>query len=298
MTWVKLDASYFYDPKVERVSPLAELLFVRGLCHAKQHLTDGVISRRALNGLSPDDDGDPLAPERLATELVRAGLWTEVLETDPVTRVTRVTAWRVTAWASHNEPADKVREKRAAEVRRVQAWREAKKSAPKGRETPGRDEPLRAYDTRSLRDSETETETETDSLSHDDETRTRPAPPAELEREHRIDAALGLLADADVAAAQNVRNPRALREAALKTRRRDDLAQLERLALEDPSLRPEELAAAILAPNGPQAPRGARVGPCELCGVDWRDPGHLRAHAEAIAGLDRPPLTAIAGGRA
>lgn len=303
MTWVKLDASYYFDPKVERVSPLAELLFVRGLCHAKAHLTDGLISPRALAGIAPEDydaDGDRIAPERLAAELVRTGLWVEERDEG------RLTGWRVAAWLEHNEPADAVRAKRTAEAERVRAYRADK---ARGR-TRVRNESVRAYANESVRASEESREdAEESSLPHDDDTSTPSTAPASLEREHLIDAALRILAEHDTNSAKRVDNRRAYKATALRNRRAEDLDELERLADEHPDATPQDLADAILSAHHAQTAHepghGARSGPCDLCGLDWQDAGHGRAHAEAIAGLHpseqpaaRPNLTAIAGGRA
>jgi hypothetical protein len=304
MTWVKLDASYFFDPKVERLSPLAELLFVRGLCHAKAHLTDGIISRRALAAIAPEDydeDGDRIAPERLVAELVGTGLWAEVRDEG----ATRVTAWVVTAWHAHNDPAERVKAKRVAEVERVKAWREGKKkTAPKDiapGQAPVDDEALRAYQNRSLRDSETETETETETektLSLADGERTtkrRGSSSRSSERERSVEEAVAELAARDLRRATSVRNPRAFREAAIKARRRDHAADLHRIAHERPTATAQELADAIEASQELPAEHGAQRGPCELCGLEWTDPTHAREHAERLAGV--PKLGVIAGGR-
>lgn len=68
--WAKLAMGYYDDPKFNRVSPLAELLYVRAISFAKRDNT-GVVSKGAVMRLCADL-GDT---ENLSQELVDAELW-------------------------------------------------------------------------------------------------------------------------------------------------------------------------------------------------------------------------------
>jgi hypothetical protein len=52
MAWVKLDDGFSDHPKVIEAGPLAAWLFVRALCYASKHLTDGFISHAAVDVLA------------------------------------------------------------------------------------------------------------------------------------------------------------------------------------------------------------------------------------------------------
>lgn len=69
MTWVKLDVRFPTHTKTLDVGPVAEALWLRGLCYAGAHLTDGFIPFgfvRRMNDLDGQAEADRLAD---------AGLW-------------------------------------------------------------------------------------------------------------------------------------------------------------------------------------------------------------------------------
>jgi hypothetical protein len=68
--WLKLDTHTVDDPRLVKVSPAARWLWICGRCYIAEHLTDGVIHRRAMwrtAGLSRPGDA--------AAALVEANLW-------------------------------------------------------------------------------------------------------------------------------------------------------------------------------------------------------------------------------
>lgn len=71
MTYVKVDDQFPEHPKVIDIGPLAEALWLRGLCYASRNLTDGFVP---LGYLKRMGDLDAIA---LATSLADAGLWQE-----------------------------------------------------------------------------------------------------------------------------------------------------------------------------------------------------------------------------
>jgi hypothetical protein len=79
MAWVKLSDDWYDNGKIQQVSDLAELLWIRCLTWSCRNLTDGLVPRQAVRRLVPSTDRpDPdLDGPRLAAELVTAGLWEE-----------------------------------------------------------------------------------------------------------------------------------------------------------------------------------------------------------------------------
>lgn len=69
MTWVKVDARFPTHEKVLDVGPVAEALWLRGLCYAGGHLTDGFVPVAYVRRM-----GDMDGPAE-AARLVAAGLW-------------------------------------------------------------------------------------------------------------------------------------------------------------------------------------------------------------------------------
>lgn len=86
--YVKLDAEYACDPRLLEAGPLAELLYIRGLCFCKRTMVDGIITDRQLNVIAL---GIPKAKEHAAA-LVECGAW---LRSD--------TGWIVSSWLKHNK---------------------------------------------------------------------------------------------------------------------------------------------------------------------------------------------------
>lgn len=76
MPWVSLDDQFPIHRKVARLSDPAFRLHVAAICWANRNLTDGAIPSAELPLIAPG----VRRRERLATELVDAGLW---LETNP-----------------------------------------------------------------------------------------------------------------------------------------------------------------------------------------------------------------------
>lgn len=72
MAWVKVDTSFATHPKTLQVGPLGEALWLRGLCYAADHLTDGFVPDTFLKRM-----GD-LKATPVAAKLVAVGLWERV----------------------------------------------------------------------------------------------------------------------------------------------------------------------------------------------------------------------------
>jgi hypothetical protein len=102
--WVKLCVDYYEDAKIEQLSPLAELMWVRVLSHAKNDNTGemslGTVKRAVFDFASMDF-------ESLVTELVDAGLW-DVCD-GSVT---------ICGWSDWQVDADEVERTRIASLRR------------------------------------------------------------------------------------------------------------------------------------------------------------------------------------
>lgn len=71
MTWVKLDDAFFRNPKVTAVHPLGRLLYMAGLCHCADTLSDGEIASRDLPLLFVQTS----ATAKHVGQLVDAALW-------------------------------------------------------------------------------------------------------------------------------------------------------------------------------------------------------------------------------
>lgn len=86
--YVPLDVNYLRDPKVRRAGSDAELLYLRGLAHAKGGSTDGFIADFDLEVVG-------VGLSRLRTRvasLVEHGLWKEVDG-----------GWRIAGWTKWNK---------------------------------------------------------------------------------------------------------------------------------------------------------------------------------------------------
>ena len=82
MTWVRLDDTFGNHPKFydSPLGALCQLLQIRAICYASQHLTDGRLPANILDQLTAGFDvaiiGDDLASERQwSEEMVAAKLW-------------------------------------------------------------------------------------------------------------------------------------------------------------------------------------------------------------------------------
>lgn len=85
--FVPLDVNYAEDDKIMAVSPLAELLYIRGLVFAKRARTDGLIATYQL----PAVGLRMTHLRRAAGQLVASGLWEQTRD-----------GWYITAWLNHN----------------------------------------------------------------------------------------------------------------------------------------------------------------------------------------------------
>lgn len=124
--YVKLQTSYYKDPKIIAAGEKAELLYVRACCMCKELLNDGQIERSQLTFL-----GLTKLDYRIQA-LIDAGLW------QPVGKDT----WEIVAWLKHNPSSEWINQrneqrrkagKRSAMVRSDRAQKKA--AAPK-EETP------------------------------------------------------------------------------------------------------------------------------------------------------------------
>jgi hypothetical protein len=91
---VQLDVEYASDDKLIEAGPMAELLYVRGLCFAKRTLTDGRITHGQLSAVAI---GIP-SPVKHARRLVEVGAW----------RAT-TTGYQIVSWLKRNKSAATVR---------------------------------------------------------------------------------------------------------------------------------------------------------------------------------------------
>jgi hypothetical protein len=123
--YVPLDVNFPDDDKIESVSNAAAGLYCKALCLAKRLETDGRLHRRKLHKLGADDD--------LIDECVRVDLF----------RTDADTIW-ITAWLNHNESAEEIAERRAADANRKRRTRKkqgpASTSRPSGRSSDVRSE--------------------------------------------------------------------------------------------------------------------------------------------------------------
>ncbi len=71
--WVAVDCGLLRNPKVATLGARAFFLYIAGLCHCADELTDGHIAPRALPRLAAEAQLE--RPRRAVTQLVREGLW-------------------------------------------------------------------------------------------------------------------------------------------------------------------------------------------------------------------------------
>lgn len=107
MSWFKVDDGFWSHPKVLGLSDQAIALWVKAGSYASQHLTDGVIPRKALKALH----GSPEA----AYELVEAELWLDHIE-----------GWCFHDWHKYQPTRSKVEADREKTRERVAKYREKK----------------------------------------------------------------------------------------------------------------------------------------------------------------------------
>lgn len=117
MSWFKVDDAFWSHPKVLGLSDAAVALWVKAGSYAGQHLTDGVITHRALQILSG-------CPES-ASELVSAGLWLD-----------HIHGYCFHDWEKYQPSRKKVEAEREKTKARVAKYRE--KSSPVYSPVPSR----------------------------------------------------------------------------------------------------------------------------------------------------------------
>lgn len=109
--WVPLSVDILEDEALNDCSIVAQLVYLRGLAHAKRASRDGMVSKRAVVGglysavALPTDEGWVTNDDTLdlaIDELVRAELWAST-DTDG--------QYQITGWLKHNEPVDRVAER-------------------------------------------------------------------------------------------------------------------------------------------------------------------------------------------
>ena len=107
MTWHRLDAGYFSNPKVRRLSARAKCLDIAGISYCNRELTDGVIANERL----PIVLAEACATRAQLGELIAQGRWTQ-----------SASEVRVHHFESSNPSADKVlkaREKHSELIKRL-----------------------------------------------------------------------------------------------------------------------------------------------------------------------------------
>ena len=108
--YVPLDVDYLDDEKFDKLSPEAELLYLRSLCLCKRRASDGHIAAGQLRRLSDRLEYDP---EDLASELVAVRLWHEA----------EGGGWVVSAYLKHNPSQADIEERRRKDAERKTAGR-------------------------------------------------------------------------------------------------------------------------------------------------------------------------------
>lgn len=102
--YVKLDAEYASDDKLIEAGPMAELLYIRGLCFAKRTLLDGKITRSQLTAVGINIPN----VTKHAQSLVDVGAWTVTSQ-----------GWQITTWLKRNKSASTIAAE--AEAKRAQS---------------------------------------------------------------------------------------------------------------------------------------------------------------------------------
>lgn len=116
--FVPLSVDVLEDPALNACSMVAQLVYFRGLAHAKRAARDGIVTRRQLvGGLfdttvvtdETDDDGSGTVEiDAGIGELVRNGLWEAAQERG---------TYRIVGWLKHNDPVEAVEHRRAERKR-------------------------------------------------------------------------------------------------------------------------------------------------------------------------------------
>src|SRR5262245_35323863 len=127
MAWVRIHDGAMTHPKLVNLSDKAFRLWVWGLAHSQQHLTDGLIEAHTV----------PNRLRRAVDDLIGRRLW----ERHDV-------GYKVHDYLDWNDSRDKVRDRQAGSKRRLDEWRERKSETRHGN----------AFETRLKRVAETQPE--------------------------------------------------------------------------------------------------------------------------------------------
>jgi len=119
--WVQLDDRFFHHHKVMALNPHPKLLFIAGLTHCADQLTDGFISNGAAKAIC----GLIGVPAASIKPLVDAGLWHK-----------RQDGYDVHDYLEYQMSAEQIRSNRAKNADRVQSWRRSRKGNDPG-DKPG-----------------------------------------------------------------------------------------------------------------------------------------------------------------
>lgn len=114
MTWVKLDDAFFRNPKVTGVQPLARLLYMAGLCHCADTLSDGEIFQRDLPVLYLHSG----ASAKHVGQLVDAALW-----------IRHVDSYWIPDFLAYNPSKEKVLAEREGARRRKESQRDRQRDS-------------------------------------------------------------------------------------------------------------------------------------------------------------------------
>jgi hypothetical protein len=141
--WVRVDTRFTTHPKVLDIGPLAEALWLRGLCYAGEHLTDGFIPAAFVRRM-----GDMNAMEQ-AERLVESGLWAVAEGGYQI--------HEYLTWQRSREEAAEISEKRAVSGRKG-GLQKASNAQANGKQTPSK--LLAPSASKRLADTDTDTDTE------------------------------------------------------------------------------------------------------------------------------------------
>lgn len=109
--WAKISDDFFRNPKVVTAGRDARDLYLVGLCHCNEHLTDGFIDAAYLRRLAADAEIDDA--RGAAAKLVEVGLWHETER-----------GYQVHDFDAHNILKAEVEAKAKANAERQEKWRE------------------------------------------------------------------------------------------------------------------------------------------------------------------------------
>lgn len=112
MPWVRLDDRFPSHRKVALLSDRAFRLYVSALCWSAENLTEGRVTDRELPLIAR-----VRGPKAVANELETAGLWDRDGD-----------GWAIHDYLEYNPSRDRVKEERAANAARQQAFRERKRA--------------------------------------------------------------------------------------------------------------------------------------------------------------------------